>query len=259
MKLFNLNIALKIDNDKEVVDLILKDKYDIVTLQESVRKLDEDVYHIFDTCGYICRTTKYKNNFFGPLWLGRQRRGDGSLAIDFGGYAEQGNQFLTNLPIVEAKNIFFYQDYAIYEDATNFRRDDHPRAFTDVIVKVGEKELQIINIHGAWSVDKKGNARTKLQTKAILKRVRHDIPSIVVGDVNLLPDTKEIKKMSKKMTNLIDKYNIQSTRPDFDDGLDVGNLVCDYIFVNDKVKVNDFIVMDTNVSDHLPLILDFDI
>ena len=53
MKLFNLNIALKIDNDKEVVDLILKDKYDIVTLQESVRKLDEDVYHIFDTCGYI--------------------------------------------------------------------------------------------------------------------------------------------------------------------------------------------------------------
>ena len=67
-----------------------------------------------------------------------------------------------------------------------------------VIVKVGEKELQIINIHGAWSVDKKGNARTKLQTKAILKRVRHDIPSIVVGDVNLLPDTKEIKKLSKK-------------------------------------------------------------
>lgn len=61
------------------------------------------------------------------------------------------------------------------------------------------------------------------------------------------------------MINLIDKFNIKSTRPDFDDGLDKGNMVCDYVFVNDKVKVNNFIVSNSNVSDHLPLILDFNI
>ena len=64
--------------------------------------------------------------------------------------------------------------------------------------------------------------------------------------------------MSKRMINLIEKYNIESTRPKFDDGLDKGNLVCDYIFVNNKVKVKNFRVIDTNISDHLPLILDFD-
>ena len=59
--------------------------------------------------------------------------------------------------------------------------------------------------------------------------------------------------------NLIEEYNIKSTRPAFDDGLDVGNLVCDYVFVNDKVIVNDFKVINSNISDHLPIILDFDI
>lgn len=61
------------------------------------------------------------------------------------------------------------------------------------------------------------------------------------------------------MVNLIEKYNIKSTRPTFDDGLDKGNIVCDYIFINDKVKVNNFKVINSNASDHLPLMLDFDI
>lgn len=61
------------------------------------------------------------------------------------------------------------------------------------------------------------------------------------------------------MNNLIDKYNIKSTRPPFDDGLDIGDSVCDYIFVNDKVKVNEFKVLNSNSSDHFPLLLDFEI
>ena len=61
------------------------------------------------------------------------------------------------------------------------------------------------------------------------------------------------------MKNLIDIYNIKSTRPNFNDGLDKGNVVCDYIFVNDKIKVNDFKVIQSNASDHLPLLLDFEI
>lgn len=98
-----------------------------------------------------------------------------------------------------------------------------------------------------------------LITKTILENIRYDIPSIVVGDFNLLPETEEIKTLSNKMHNLIEKFNIKSTRPDFYDGLDKGNVVCDYIFVNDKVKVNNFNILNSNVSDHLPRILDFEI
>ena len=37
------------------------------------------------------------------------------------------------------------------------------------------------------------------------------------------------------------------------------NRLTNYIFVNVKVEVNDFIVVDTNISDYLPLILYFSI
>ena len=92
-----------------------------------------------------------------------------------------------------------------------------------------------------------------------LDNIREDIPVIVVGDFNLLPDTESIKILNDKLINLIEEYNIKSTRPTFDDGLDVGNLVCDYVFVNDKIVVNDLKVINSNISDHLPIILDFDI
>ena len=52
---------------------------------------------------------------------------------------------------------------------------------------------------------------------------------------------------------------IKSARLNFDDDLDTDNIVCDYIFVNDKVKVKDLKVINIDISDHLPLLLDFNI
>ncbi|MCK5025267.1 MAG: hypothetical protein KAS15_01655, partial [Nanoarchaeota archaeon] len=88
---------------------------------------------------------------------------------------------------------------------------------------------------------------------------RKDIPTIIVGDFNLFPESKSIQILNKEFRNLIDEYNITTTRPDFVDSRDVGNNVVDYIFVNDKIKVNNFKVFNTIISDHFPLILDFDI
>lgn len=259
MKLFNLNIGVKIDNNKNVVNLINKECYDIVTLQESMRKLDDKVESLFDSCNVIKNQTKYENNFFGALWIAKQHRKNGTIVRDFGGYVEQGNQLLTNLPIIRSRNIFYYKEYSNFEDTTNFREDDHPRAFINSIIKIGDKQLQIINVHGTWNKDKIGNERSLHQTKTILENIRDDIPCIVVGDFNLLPNTKEIQILSEKLNNLIEKYNIKSTRPSFNDGLDKGDMVCDYIFVNDKIKVKNFYVLNSNVSDHFPLVLDFDI
>ena len=224
-----------------------------------MRKLESSAKPIFDSCNVIKQWTIYQNDYFGPLWVADKHRKNGVVTKDFGGLVEQGNLLLTNLPILKTKNVFYYKQYSNYEDTTDFRLYDHPRAFIDVILEVGDKQLQIINVHGCWSVDKMGNDRTKQQTKALLESVRYDIPCIVVGDFNLLPQTNEIRILSNKLNNLIEKYNIKSTRPDFDDGLDKGNMVCDYIFVNDKVQVKDFSVIKTDISDHFPLILDFDI
>jgi endonuclease/exonuclease/phosphatase family metal-dependent hydrolase len=81
---------------------------------------------------------------------------------------------------------------------------------------------------------------------------RSDLPTIVVGDFNLLPQTKSVKMMETKLVNLIKKYKIKSTRPGDD-------VIMDYIFVNDKIKVKNFQVINNKISDHFPLLLDFNV
>ena len=250
MKLLNLNLGIKLDNSKDVIELIKEEQCDIVAFQEVMRKKDDLVYDRYDSSNVIKSNTNFKYSFFGPLWYAKHHIKNNEIKRDFGGTTEQGNEILSRFPITKADNVFYYKEYSEFADTTNFRIEDHPRAFIDAILDVEGKKLQIINIHGCWNKDKKDDDRTIFQMEKILSHIRYDIPSIVVGG---------IEKLSKEMINLIEKYNIKSTRPKFDDGLDKGNLVCDYIFVNDKVKVNDFRVIDTNISDHLPLILDFSI
>lgn len=259
MKLLNLNVGIKLDNSKDVIDLISKNQYDIVTLQELMKKIDDTVFDKYNSSNIIKDNTHYKYSFFGPLWFANHHEKNNVIMKDFGGFTEQGNEVLSNYSIIQSSNIFYYKNYSEFTDTTNFRKEDHPRAFVDVILEVDNKKLQIINVHGIWNEDKIGDERTIAQSEVIISHVRDDIPCIITGDFNLLPNTESIQILNKKMVNLIEKYNIQSTRPIFNDGLDKGDLVCDYIFVNNKVKVNDFNVINSNVSDHFPLTLDFDI
>ena len=259
MKLLNLNIGIKIDNSNEVIDLILNNKYDIVTLQEVMRKKEDTVFDIYNSSNIIKESTNYKYSFFGPLWITNHHERNGTTVREFGGYTEQGNEVLSNYLIEQANNIFYYKNYSNYIDVTNFKEEDHPRAFVDVILNIDGKMLQVINVHGIWNKGKIGDERTISQSKKILEHVSQDIPCIIAGDFNLLPNTESIQMLNSKMINLIEKYNIKSTRPMFYDSLDKGDVVCDYIFVNDKVKVNNFTVINTEISDHLPLVLDFDV
>ena len=259
MKLLNINISIKLDNTNNVIDLISNSGCEIVTLQEVMRKIDDNVFDKYKKSNIIKSNTNYNYSFFGPLWIADHHEKNKVITKDFGGLAEQGNEILSKYPIIKSENIFYYKNYSNFTDTTDFRKEDHSRAFQNVILEINGKQLQLINVHGIWTKDKLGDDRTIKQSEVILSYVRNDIPCIITGDFNLLPNTESINKINEKMINLIEKYNIQATRPSFDDGLDKGDLVCDYIFVNDKVKVNDFKVLDNRFSDHLPLILDFEI
>ncbi len=259
MKLLDLNIGIKLDNNNEVLELVKLEDADICTFQEAMNAVDDSCFEMFESTNQLINLSNYKYNAFAPLFIATGVEKNGVLVRDFGGKAEQGSLLISKFKIEEHYNQFYYNEYKYNYDATEFREKDWCRSIQNTILDVHGKELQIINVHGIWTKDKIGDERTIKQSKFILSKIRKDIPVIVVGDFNLLPDNESIKILNNELINLIDNYNIKSTRPNFDDGLDKGNLVCDYIFVNDKVKVNDFKVIDCNISDHLPLILDFNI
>lgn len=83
---------------------------------------------------------------------------------------------------------------------------------------------------------------------------------VLCGDLNLMPETESIKMLEENMENLIKKFNIANTRskisPFF--GTPEEQKFADYTFVSQGIRVKDFQVPDMVVSDHLPMILNFE-
>ncbi|MFA6391347.1 MAG: endonuclease/exonuclease/phosphatase family protein [Patescibacteria group bacterium] len=262
MKIISLNVGIKIDNSKQVGEFIQSQNPDIVAFQEIIRNLDESVYDIYRSKEHIEKIIgkELPYSFFGPLFVARDFTKDGKIHRDFGGYIEQGNEVISKFPINEATNEFYYKAYSYDKDRTNFATEDNSRALQVVDLDIAGQKLIIINVHGTYSKDKQDSERSLAQSKYVIKvALRKKLPTIIVGDFNLFPETNSIKIINRKFRNLVVENKIKTTRPKFDDGLDKGENVVDYIFVNDQIKVNKFELIDTNISDHLPIILDFDI
>jgi endonuclease/exonuclease/phosphatase family metal-dependent hydrolase len=136
---------------------------------------------------------------------------------------------------------------------------DHDRKMQWMHIKKDRKDFIIMNVHGHWSGgDKSDTANHIEQSKIITNFIETtgSVPKILVGDFNLLPETESIKMLEKSFTNLITKYKIPTTRTSLYKGL--GDHA-DYVFVSDEVLIEGFKVLPDVVSDHAPLVLDFDV
>ena len=262
MKLLNWNINIKTDNSKEVAKFLLEHNADFVNLQEVVRHFEPSVfkqYHSKQIIDSIAKE-KYLANFFAPLYCSNcfYESDDITPHRDFGGLMEQGLDFYSKYKIQSAENIFYFKSFNYSTSPDQWKADNQARSLGKYMVEVNGKKLQIINVHGIWSADKEGNQHTIEQSEFIINLLKDsNLPTIISGDFNLHPDTKSISILNNHFNNLITNYGIKRTRPDFKDTIDRGNNVVDYIFVNDQVKVNDFKVIETEISDHFPLIIEF--
>jgi endonuclease/exonuclease/phosphatase family metal-dependent hydrolase len=262
MKLISLNVSIKIDNAQKVAEYLKSESPDIITLQEVMRPLSPAVFPMYRSKEAIDTALQlsHPQSFFGPLVVTEAIKKNGEIHRDFGGIIEQGNELLSAFPIVYAANEYYYKTYEYFTDWMSFETEDHPRAVQIVELDINGKRLQVLNLHGIWTKDKEGDERTLKECEYILSVAkRKSIPTIIVGDFNLLPHTKSILLMEKDFRNLIKEYNITHTRPDFADGFEKGMNVVDYVFVSKDIQVNGFKVVDTDLSDHLPLVLDFDL
>lgn len=134
--------------------------------------------------------------------------------------------------------------------------------WTELLV-AGERYI-ICNIHGAaFPGDKQDTEARIAQSTEILEFLK-DKPGkhIIMGDFNLFPDTHSIKMLEEYgYRNLIREYNIDTTRNEmaWKSYPDNKQLWADYTFVSGNVEVTDFQVPKNEVSDHLPMILEFDL
>lgn len=118
------------------------------------------------------------------------------------------------------------------------------------------QDYVIENVHGLWQGSIKTNTEAKLeQSKRIISLANStNGRKIISGDFNLLPDTKSIEMLRDQYKDLIQEYKITNTRST---SYSKEIRYADYAFTDKNITVNNFSVPDVNISDHLPLMLDF--
>jgi len=115
----------------------------------------------------------------------------------------------------------------------------------------------IVNVHGLWQGGIKEDTEAKIeQSKKIIEIAEmFKGKKVIAGDFNLLPHTASIKMLGDKYEDLIEKNHISSTR---------GSLYTkplrysDYAFLDRKIVAKSFTVMSMDISDHLPLVIEFE-
>ena len=133
-------------------------------------------------------------------------------------------------------------------------------------VYIRTDDLTVVCLHGnSQPANKRDTPKRLEQSQKVLDFVTPlEGEKVIMGDFNLFPDTESIQMFEKHgFQNLIKDYNIQTTRgqflrklhPQYADGPYGFQEYADYTFVTPGVEVESFEVPETEISDHLPMIL----
>jgi endonuclease/exonuclease/phosphatase family metal-dependent hydrolase len=147
-------------------------------------------------------------------------------------------------------------DITIYDVGKYRGGGNHSRNLQFVKVLHNNKELLVANVHGLWNGNGKTDAPERLHQSQVIKQFLDgtDGKKILCGDLNLLPDTESLKILEEGMTNLVKEHDVTSTRSSLYIKPDK---FADYILVSRDMKVKNFKVLEDEVSDHLPLLIEF--
>lgn len=122
------------------------------------------------------------------------------------------------------------------------------------------EKFSVICVHGLSVGGTKEDNEFRIDQSNKILNLAERLPGekIIIGDLNLNLNTESIKILEQKYTNLISNFKIQTTRSYLYKRKDEMPLA-DYCFVSAGIKVKDFSVLNLLVSDHLPLVLDFEV
>ena len=263
MKLVSLNVALFEANNHLLTPFLIEQNADFLCLQEITRALEKTVKEEYVTKEVVDNTTPQLSHFFfGPNSImgnfeQKDFHGKKLYQFEFGGLMEFGNYTKSRYKIVKAQNIFVQNHFTYATDRSQWPDEDY-RAVLVTDYLISKKKLRILNYHGVWTRNKLGNEMS-LKANTIINNLALEAEGevIICGDFNLFPETPSMNLLNKNFISLVDKYNIKTTRPVTNELNSSKRNVVDYIWVSKGIQVKEFKVLDSSISDHLPLVLDF--
>lgn len=175
--------------------------------------------------------------------------------------ARQGNATFSRFPFLEHKTVFLYGQYQdIYDYQEHPQKFSMlPRIFQCARIVIGQRKIDVFNIHGIWGEDGNDNEDRLKMSQIIIDELQKKERVILAGDFNTNPNTEAMIAIKKHLTDvfgdeLSTTFNMmRKTNPGF------ATAVVDMIFVSSDVRVIRHYCPKVDISDHLPLVAVFDI
>ena len=163
----------------------------------------------------------------------------------------QGNAILSKFKII-AKSLSWLNRDIVFDGTSK----TEPRAVVQIKSVINNRQLNIFATHLAH-IHNFGESKIQMiQTEELLKKIPEN-NSLLMGDFNVLPKSKIIKKIEKVLLNTdsIKDKNTWSVYPKGHKGCKLTGLDyrLDYIFTSIDIKTLGFETIDSKGSDHLPV------
>lgn len=174
---------------------------------------------------------------------------------------EKGNAILSRFPITRQRVTFFELPYRSVDDAEMAGEFclTIPRNIQQAVVQVGEKMVNVFNLQGIWGYDGKDSPRRLAMSEKILHTLGGNKNVILCGDFNVDEKSECMRRIAAQYTDIFsgERTNSFNMRQKTDPGY--GTAVVDFIFVSRDLTVASHSSPDVDISDHLPLMVEFEI
>lgn len=162
----------------------------------------------------------------------------------------------TALPVISHENIYLYKRNTPYpSDSQKF--DEMTRSILALQIATDTTPLWLLQTHFTWSPTPEDTSRKLDAGKKLIEFVSSlKKPFVFTGDMNVDNNSAIIKNLEKYARNLLKEHNVTNTlnpRLHSATHLFPKGLAVDYIFTSPTIRVENFAVLDEDLSDHFAL------
>lgn len=179
-------------------------------------------------------------------------------------YYEKADTFLdgySQCNAILSKYPLYDKSYTYVQKPTDNKNDysKEGRVYVEAKVKINEKELTIGTTHLSYTDKFIETEEKDKEVTNLINCIKKD-NYILTGDFNTNKTSKYIKWLEEKLINN-DTSNTWTTKPFSYNGFKETELKwkLDYIFTSRDIKVKERKLVDTKYSDHLPILIAFEL
>lgn len=179
------------------------------------------------------------------------------------GKIDVGNAIFSKLPLVKKETHFFSIPYGEHpQKPANYDWSSHPKNMQVCQVEYQKQLLTIANLHGVWGLDGGDNPARLFMSNVIVEQLKNKPRTVLMGDFNVKPNTQTIQNIEQHLVNvfkdeLTTSFNLK--HKDLTRFPGYATAVVDMFFASPDLKVIKKYSTEADVSDHVPLICEFEL